>query len=1028
MRLRLHLHLLLSLLPLVHGDDGDDAKAFVGSLAECASIDLDLDACVATQTIDTLVSLTGETQQSSSNSNSSSCKPDIDASTIEYAVSEAAHSCATVNEGEIYATTQAFSTLFGDDSEVVEQCWAATCSMDLDNNGNGGGDDGDGNGDDDWMIPEFDVIGAVLDEAMQCPGVTIDPESCLVSTALQGLNEVMGFGFGSDEDEGGDESGGRHRRRLIHSVPGLCTPPEIDEDEVRLTLEFAATSCSQAGIAVEPQEIDTTVDSVIHAFSSSCFDSICHRMMAETLALSFDSAASCAGIAPFADDCLTQGTLKTFADEGADFRFPEFTLELCHFGELELETLAAKITEVGDVCLAEDGMESTLDDIEQLASDLAALFDASTCWDSYCVSDTYTDDNNDDDDNYDDNGDDVSAEFFTKLVVEHMFECAGVPATTSSAPSCLDTTLEGFLFNNGGGGGGGGGEFTSASSSAAAANVNAAQSSMVPIRRHLQQIPQFTSVNGGPEATANEQDNDTTAYGEFGNEEYPDQDEFDNDCIVPEVDTESMDFLVAVAKGTCENEGHIVTDSEVMAVTNKYTALFTASHCWEELCHDEFYIKLIGDYFKDCAGIDLPLAATSSTENPSPDDAIIGCMIDYVMSTPHSEFGLPAQHDPLDQCYPPGHQDVAGTCPVTIAPLALKHCTDNRDMPPSDDFFGSMSYEYGDLDWGWGEDLFFEDQFFFSMSMSMSYGYGDSDDVDKPPPPPPVDLDRDARLMEEFCKIVEQLSSDEGKQCLLPLCGDVGDGTGGDDNTLATTAPSIESSSAPSSNPSGQPSTSPTTVPSVSPTLVFTTSPSSAPSTSTETNGVVEIRYEASITVENINISSIPTTPGEDLDKLIDVLTTSIGQFLPENTEVQIIRIGGIPIAGATATSDGRLRRYRLLQADAGVEIEFEVISTLDCDDAECSDAETMSSEAYETMTQDMAQAVDSGELTTALQEEAAAADVVALASIRSFEFKADQPTVTITEGSDDDSAAAAQFGVSVSGIIGIVALVLCIV
>ena len=167
MRLRLHLHLLLSLLPLVHGDDGDDAKAFVGSLAECASIDLDLDACVATQTIETLVSLTGETQQSSSNSNSSSCKPDIDASTIEYAVSEAAHSCATVNEGEIYATTQAFSTLFGDDSEVVEQCWAATCSMVDDNNGNGGGDDGDGNGNDDWMIPEFDVIGAVLDEAMQ---------------------------------------------------------------------------------------------------------------------------------------------------------------------------------------------------------------------------------------------------------------------------------------------------------------------------------------------------------------------------------------------------------------------------------------------------------------------------------------------------------------------------------------------------------------------------------------------------------------------------------------------------------------------------------------------------------------------------------------------------------------------------------------------------------------------------------------------------------------------------------------------
>ena len=86
------------------------------------------------------------------------------------------------------------------------------------------------------------------------------------------------------------------------------------------------------------------------------------------------------------------------------------------------------------------------------------------------------------------------------------------------------------------------------------------------------------------------------------------------------------------------------------------------------------------------------------------------------------------------------------------------------------------------------------------------------------------------------------------------------------------------------------------------------------------------------------------------------------------------------------------MRRYRLLEAEAGVEIEFEVISTLECDGADCTDADAMSSEAYETMTQDMAQAVASGELTNEIQEEAAAANVVALESIAIDSFEAQLP------------------------------------
>ena len=1014
MQLLPYLFLLGGAATLVRGEGPEeDAKIFLGSLASCASIDLDLDSCLSSNTIDILVSFSaargGEPQQAHNNlrrvlaGEEEGCKPNFDAPTIEYAVSEASHACATVSENEIHSTTLAFSTLFGE-SEIVGECWASTCSFyNDDGNGDGDGDAyDDGNGDDGWVFPEIDIIGAVLDEAMQCPGVTIDPNSCLVSTALQGLDEMMGLGGG-----GGDASDGGHgsgHRRLIHSIPGLCTPPEIDQDEVRLMLELAAASCSQTGIEVDTQEIDTALNSVVHAFSSTCFDSICHRMMMEALAVGFDSAAACADIPPFDDDCLTRATIHHFADAGSSLRFPQMTLEVCHFKDLEMEALMNKISESGNMCMAEVGGEQSIhtqEDIEELATKLAGLFDATSCWESYCpADDEYYSEGDEDDEGS------SSADFFARLMADHLFECAGAGNTsTISTPSCLDTTLENILFY---------GDFSTAASSSSSATSptetnNAIQSSVTPVRRHLQQLRQLPSTTSSITKTIDKDNNDNTAYGEFGNEEYPHQDdveEEDHACVVPELDTEALEFIIAMAKGTCEQGGQVVTDDDIMAVNYKYTALFSASHCWEQLCDDELHLKLIGDYFKDCADIDLPFASG----NPTPDDGVLACMIDYAMSTSHAEFGL-SQQDPLDQCYPPGHRDVAGTCPSSIAPFALKHCI--GDKPADDDFFGSMSYEYGDMDWGWGEDLFFEDQFFFSMS--MSYGYGDSDDIDKPPPPPPVDPDRDARLMEDFCMLLEKLSSDKGKQCLLPLCDGI---TGADNDVLETTAPSTEPSSEPSLQPSLQPSVLPSAVPSVAPSPASSASPSSPPSNE-YSNGVVEIRYEAAIKVDGLDVSTIPTSPGAALTKLLTVLTSSISRFLPEDTMVQITSIGGVPVADigteavsrpttTTSTSDGRLRRYRLLEADTstGVEIEFEVVSTVECDDVECTDADEISNQAYETMTQDMIQAVDSGDLTSTLQEEAAAADVLALASITIDSFEAEEPTITITEGSDDDSGA----------------------
>ena len=98
--------------------------------------------------------------------------------------------------------------------------------------------------------------------------------------------------------------------------------------------------------------------------------------------------------------------------------------------------------------------------------------------------------------------------------------------------------------------------------------------------------------------------------------------------------------MIAIAKGTCEQDGQVVEDGDIVAIANKYAALFSASHCWEQLCDEELNLQIIGDYFKECADIDLPFASTSTY---TPDDAMISCMLDFAMSTPHEEFGLKTQ-------------------------------------------------------------------------------------------------------------------------------------------------------------------------------------------------------------------------------------------------------------------------------------------------------------------------------------------------------------------------------------------------
>jgi len=436
--------------------------------------------------------------------------------------------------------------------------------------------------------------------------------------------------------------------------------------------------------------------------------------------------------------------------------------------------------------------------------------------------------------------------FLNGLVIDHISACANVALTDQT---CLDLTLRDMLLRG-----------------------DSSGTVHEPIRRNLQR----TLYNG------NVSHEDFAAYTN-GEAEMP-------TCEMPHFDAASIEVIVEMSKGKCLDDGKDVEESTIDTATERLTALFGASQCWESLCHDETMMMLITDYMEDCADVDLPFLSGGS-----PDDDIVGCMIDFVMSTPNSEFSLPLPEpsyqqleDSHDHCYPPGHYDVQNLCPSTIAPTALRHCTGmgRPDIPPPGNHYGSMSYQYGDDDyWGWDEDLFFDDQLFssMSMSMSMSIDYSSGDD-DKPP----KDLDRDARLMEDFCVILDQLSSEKGKQCLLPLCGIEGEDNDNNESTPPSSMPSTEPSVMPSAEPSEFPSSAPSPLP-----------------TSSVSNGIIEIRYEASINVDNLDISAIPVTPGEELNKIVNVLKEVLSQFLPANSVARILSIGGIPVASPT---DRRLR------------------------------------------------------------------------------------------------------------------------
>ena len=159
--------------------------------------------------------------------------------------------------------------------------------------------------------------------------------------------------------------------------------------------------------------------------------------------------------------------------------------------------------------------------------------------------------------------------------------------------------------------------------------------------------------------------------------------------------------------------------------------------------------------------------------------------------------------------------------------------------------------------------------------------------------------------------------------------------------------------------------------------------------------GSIEIRFEASITLSNLDNADVPTNLSE-VKKMFKVLEKAILKFLPQDTQVRIISVGDVSL--------GTTSRRKLIE---GVKVEFEVIVKTECETKDCAEANQMADTVYDKRKKVFEQVLTGGELVTAIQEKAKEEGITVLETVdvdaTSFQAETMKLTVKVSEADDDD-------------------------
>jgi hypothetical protein len=819
-------------------------------------------------------------------------------------------------------------------------------------------DDGDGDGDhheydDECMQSGINSVNIAIKFIEQCAGLDLNTDSCLASETI---NALMAGSLPSDQQK-------RHRFLQASSNEGGCIPPEMDESILRPIVEGSMQQCPSTD-----QEVDETVSTFTSLFGAhSCWEELCAEQSNPSEALveiMLQEMSQCAGAnLDTINQCLldqifalisspdshdlrrslqvvpgeSDGSADPWADEPKEDQF-RFYISMMLAGAQE------KCIDMG-VTFAEG-------EVTEVEAEIFKLFEAKHCWGvpNDCIGN---------DNDYCNDDDDSAYLGFVKHSATWMLgRCVDIDELSCVFSRSIDVMNNMRLFG--------------------------------------------WSHDGHP----------------YPNQ-YPVEPDFSSICMPPTLLEDDIDLIAAYAQSYCANtvmDGMAQDDDQYNQAVQHLKNLVTRSDCWEDLCEHEMGAVIAEEWMNTCASTDLTFLTAQgqfmlNDEDFSLDVDRLRCMADFIASEmwePNASLTCS-----LPRLSP-------GTCGLDSGSAAYIHCGGEitpPTPPPSSSTSFSMGYQWGQF-----------------KEPGMSYIYERTDDGFS------IQYDdwfvKEDEMMimyiGEVCSIIASLQTPTSKCCLKPICNglsiedaltfdnerDHDFQTWSPTGAVSSPSPSIVadvSTLVPTSTTTEDVSQLPTAIITSDPTIKATPTSSQEKISSVPTQkptpfpfskstpfptgkpvdvatsslGGIEVSFQCGAKLEGIKFSEIDV---KNLDDVVYLLASVLSKFLPKGAIVRILSVGGISVAR-------RLLRS-LEEEDMGVDIQFEIILKQLCDTAACGNSADLSATLYQDVTSNIKATVESGELTTSIQEAAIASGMPALAkaSVSASSLQVDAATVTVTK------------------------------
>ncbi|KAL3811967.1 hypothetical protein ACHAXA_011294 [Cyclostephanos tholiformis] len=843
-------------------------------------------------------------------------------------------------------------------------------------------DDGDHNDDDDCMQSGINSVNIAIKFISQCANLDLNTDTCL---ALHTINALIAGSLPSDHYN-------RHRFLQTSSNEGGCIPPELDESMLRPIVEGSMQQCQST-----EQEVDDTVSTFMLLFGAqSCWVDLCAEQAnpSEVLVgIMLQEMGQCAGAKlDVINQCLLDQIFALISSpESHDLRR---SLQLIP-GESDGSAnpwaeepnedhvrfyISMMLTGAQEKCI-DMGVTFAEGEVAAAEAELIKLFEAKHCWGtpSTCNSNSDIDCFDDDDSAY--------LGFYKHSATWMLGQCVDIDELSCVFSRSIDVIHNMKLFG--------------------------------------------WSHDGQPDPNYHQIEPD-----------------FSRICVPPTLLDDDIDLIAAHAQAYCMNitDGIVLDDSHYNQTVEYLKNLVAGGDCWEILCQDEMRAAIAEEWMNTCASTDLKFLTAQgqfmlNDEGFSLDIDRLRCMADFIafeMWEPNASLTCSLAHLGSEICGLDSGRAAYIHCGGEITP----------PMPPSMSF--SMSYSFERPDEGFSmqyNDWFvIDDQIMImyveevcsivanlqsatsicclkpicngvSIDDALTFDYDNDRDVqtlyptgaDNFSPSPSINRDVQTLYPTGADNSSPSPSIIVNDSTLAPIPATQTPATptpattdyvsqlptAVNDSTLAPTLSKAIITSPPTIK--ATPTSSPvkmTSRPTQKPTQIPISKSTSYPTTgkpvdvSTSSFGEIEVSFQCGAKLEGIEISEIDV---KNLDDVVYLLASVLSNFLPKGALVRILSVGGISVVR---------RLLRSLEEDESVDIQFEIILKQVCDTAECGNSADLAGTLYKDVTSNFKAKVQSGELTTSIQEAAIASGVPALAkaSMSASSLQLDAATVTVTK------------------------------